>query len=78
MSGDERQPAGGATPDVLELAEAIAAGRLPRSQAEATIRARLAGDPGAIEAELAELDELVTDVDQWRASACRRLPPLGR
>ena len=38
MSGDERQPAGGATPDVLELAEAIAAGRLPRSQAEATIR----------------------------------------
>ena len=69
MSGDERQPMDGDARDVLELAEAIAAGRLPRSAAEATIRGRHAGDPGATEAELAELDELVAAIGGVRQHA---------
>ncbi|MFI5227118.1 MAG: hypothetical protein ACHQ3P_10635, partial [Candidatus Limnocylindrales bacterium] len=64
-----RQPTDGGTPDVLELAEAIAAGRLPRSQAEATIRGRHADDPGATTAELAELDELVAAIGGVRQHA---------
>jgi hypothetical protein len=69
MSGDERQPLDGGAPDVLELAEAVAAGRLSRSAAEATLRDRHAGDPGATEAALSELDELLAAIGGVRQHA---------
>jgi hypothetical protein len=66
MSGGQRQPG---EMDVLELAEAVAAGQLTRTQAEATLRERHAGDAGALAADRAELDSLVAAIGGVRRHA---------
>jgi len=66
MSDDRRQPA---EMDVLDLAEAVAAGRITRTQAEATLRDRHADDAGALAADLAELGALIAAIGGVRRHA---------
>ncbi|HYC07195.1 MAG TPA: hypothetical protein VEG29_04660, partial [Candidatus Binatia bacterium] len=85
MSGDQRQAS---EMDILELAEAVAAGRITRTQAESTLRDRHTGDPGELAADIAELGSLIAAIGGVRRHAvafrqaadnraARETPPVG-